>query len=91
MIEDSREVVLADCDRVVGSLAPRKVSKGFFFPALPLTNLIVVDDFKQEDQGQTYIRAHRRSFNCNPTNSEARWWFESQSRVYAHKIPWPCP
>lgn len=67
-----------------GSLAPKEVTEGFVFLTFPLMNPTVMDDSKQEHKTRTYIRAHRHTFRCNPTNSEVSWRLESQSCAYSY-------
>lgn len=73
-MEDSREVVVADGGWIASSsLAPKEVIQGFVFSSLHLMNPTIVDNFKHKRKAQTYIKVHRRSFGCKPTNVKVMW------------------
>lgn len=47
-MEDFERATAVDSESVVGGLSPRMVVGGFAFPAPPVINTTVIDDFKHE-------------------------------------------
>lgn len=97
VMEESKGDVTIKNGEKVGGLDSREISKGLAFLTMPLRNLVVVSDFRQERKAYTYIRVHRRVFYCNPIESEVKRWLKSQFRsrtcghflcVLAVKLKW---
>lgn len=77
VMKDLKEEVVDADRRMVGSLDMKKVARGFSFYVLPLTNPVVIDDFKQEHKTKTYITVHLHAFDFDPTDNEIMWLLES--------------
>lgn len=81
--KESKEDTTIEDGWVVVGLDSMKISRGFTFQTMPLTNPIFISNFKRKRKAQTYIRVHRRTFRYS-ADSEVIWWLESKSCAYTY-------
>lgn len=90
IMEELKGYVNVENGEMIDGLDSREIATGFTYPYFPLTNPIVISDFKQKQKAQTCIRLYHQTFGCDPTDRNVMWWLEYQYRVNSYVFSFLC-